>query len=270
MVRGREHSRDAGLILEEVESLRDGGYGEVTLLGQNVNSYRSGSMDFPGLLRAVADSAGGMWVRFVTSHPKDFGRELAEVMASSDNVCRQLHLPVQSGSDRILSLMNRRYTREGYMELIEMVRETVPGVVLSTDAIAGFPGETEEEFGETVSLLEQVRFDYAFLFRYSPRAGTAACDLPGQLPEEVRLERLGRLQELQRGITVERSRRLEGTELEVLVTGPARKPGQQAARTEGNRLVILDGTGYTPGTRLQVEITSADGWTHFGIPVAGS
>ena len=141
------------------------------------------------------------------------------------------------------------------------------GIVLSTDAIAGFPGETEEEFSDTLSLLEEVEFDYAFLFRYSERSGTRASSLPGSLPEEVRLERLRRMQELQRSITVKRSRELTGKTMDVLVTGPARKPGQQASRTEGNRLVILQDTDFPPGTRLDVRITSADGWTHFGQPL---
>ena len=265
-VRGHEHSRDAESIVREVDGLREQGYGEVTLLGQNVNSYRCGDIGFPRLLEMVSDAAGGMRVRFVTSHPRDFGGELADVMASRDNVCRQLHLPVQSGSDRILGLMNRGYTREYYLDLVDSVRERVEGLVLSTDAIAGFPGETEEEFGETVSLLEEVRFDYAFLFRYSERSGTAACGMPDPVPEETRLERLGMLQDIQRRITVEKSRELVGEVREVLVTGPARKPGQQAARTEGNRLVVLEGTGFAPGERLAVRITAADGWTHFGVP----
>lgn len=266
-VRGREHSRDAWNILDEVCGLKEEGYGEITLLGQNVNSYSSDGIGFPELLQSVSDAAGDMWVRFVTSHPKDFGRELTEVISSCGNVCNQLHLPVQSGNDRILSLMNRKYSRQEYLDLIDMIREAVDGIVLSTDVIAGFPGETEEEFADTLSLLEQVRFDYTFLFRYSERSGTAACGLPGSLPEEVRLKRLNRMQELQRCITKDRSSSLIGSNRDVLVTGKAKRAGQQASRTMGNRLVILPDTEYEPGTKLEVRITSADGWTHFGTPI---
>jgi tRNA-2-methylthio-N6-dimethylallyladenosine synthase len=269
-VRGREHSRDSGKILAEVSALKEEGYGEITLLGQNVNSYGSGGMGFSELLESVSDTAGDMWVRFVTSHPKDFSAELAEVIASCANVCNQLHLPVQSGNDRILSLMNRKYSRQEYLDLIGMIRETVDGIVLSTDVIAGFPGETSEEFNDTLSLLEQVRFDYAFLFKFSERSGTAACDLPGALPEEVRLNRLNRMQELQTRITRDRSKRLVGSSREVLITGSAKQERQQASRTKGNRLVILQDTDYRSGTKLEVRITSADGWTHFGTPIGES
>jgi len=264
-VRGRERSRPRDSIVAEVRRLSYLGYGEVTLLGQNVNSYRFGKIDFPALLRDVALASGERtWIRFVTSHPKDLVRETVEVMAEHRNVCKQLHLPVQSGSDGILQLMNRGYTVGEYLEKIRMLREAMPGIVLSTDVIAGFPGESEEDFGRTVELLEEVRFDYAFLFKYSERSGTAASGLEGALPEEVRLERLNRLQEIQRRITVEKSGMLVGRELEVLVTGPARRPGQQVCRTPGNRTVILKGTDYAPGTFLNVRIEKADGWTHFG------
>jgi len=266
-VRGREHSRSADRIVAEVKSLADDGYGEITLLGQNVNSYRSEGLDFPGLLRRVSHAAGSARIRFVTSHPKDCGRDLASVMASSDNVCAQLHLPVQSGSDSILELMNRGYTRSQYLDLIDMLRTMMPGIVLSTDVITGFPGETEQDFEDTISLLREVRFDYSFLFKYSERSGTTACDLPGSLPEELRLTRLNHLQEIQREITVARSQALVGSCRQVLVTGPAKKPGQQSGRTEGNRVVILEGTSFEPGNRVDVLITRADGWTHFGVPL---
>jgi len=262
-VRGRERSRKIGEILREVESLREDGYGEITLLGQNVNSFRDGSIRFPELLERVADAAGDSWIRFVTSHPRDFGDEIIRVMASRDNICNHLHLPVQSGSDRILKLMNRGYTSEEYLEKIGRLRAVLPGAVLTTDVIAGFPGEGEMEFEDTVRLLEKVRFDYAFLFRYSQRSGTAACRLPEQVEDGIALQRLKRLQILQRGITVEHSRALEGRILPVLVTGGAREPGQTAARTMGNRMVILESPDLQPGDRIDVRITRADGWTHF-------
>ena len=266
-VRGRERSRSAGAVLEEVGQLASEGYGEITLLGQNVNSYRDGDVDFPRLLASVAREAAPAWIRFVTSHPRDFGPELAGVMTESENVCPQLHLPAQSGSDRVLAAMGRGYTAKQYLEKVAMAREAVPGLVLSTDIIAGFPGETEEEFEATVELLREVRFDYAFLFRYSERSGTAAARMKGALPVEERLGRLQRLQELQREITVERSKALVGSRIEVLVTGDARRPGQQAARSPGNRMVVLEGTDYRPGERVTVTIVRADGWTHFGRPV---
>lgn len=265
-VRGRERSRGADSVLSEVRELNDLGYGEITLLGQNVNSYRDGKTMFPSLLERVSEAAGDTWIRFVTSHPKDLVESTVSVMSSRGNICRQLHLPLQSGSDAVLARMNRGYTAGQYLEKIEAIREAMPGIVLSTDVIAGFPGETEEDFSMTVELMERIRYDYAFLFRYSERSGTAACGMDGGVPEEERLRRLGVLQDLQRRITLERSRELIGRTIEVLVTGPARREGQQAARSRGNRMVVLQGTEYPPGTILKVRITGADGWTHFGEP----
>lgn len=265
-VRGREHSRKSEVILSEVTALSEDGYGEITLLGQNVNSYHDEETSFPQLLRSVASTARSSWIRFVTSHPKDLGRETVQVMASEQNICRYLHLPFQSGSDSILKKMNRGYTAGEYLEKIGMLRDAMPDIVLSTDVIAGFPGESEENFQKTVDLLEKVRFDNAFLFKYSERSGTAACSLENAVPEEERLARLNHLQKLQREITVEESSKLLGRNLRVLVTGPAKKPRQQACRTEGNRMVILEKTDFSPGSFVNVRITRADGWTHFGEP----
>lgn len=266
-VRGRERSRSPEVILEEVRSLAGKGFGEITLLGQNVNSYSDGDTGFSGILGRVADAAGGAWIRFVTSHPRDLSPDVAEMMASRASICSQLHLPVQSGSDSVLRSMNRGYTSAEYIEKIEMLREAVPGIELATDVIAGFPGETEADFQDTVDLLERVRFDYAFLFRYSERTGTGAASMEGQLPVEERLRRLHILQELQGRITAESSAALIGREMKVLVTGPARRSGQQAARSEGNRMVVLDGTAYAAGAFVDVRITGADGWTHFAEPL---
>ena len=266
-VRGRERSRSSRAILSEVSRLAAEGYGEITLLGQNVNSYSDGDTCFSSLLGQAADAAGEAWIRFVTSHPRDLTRSVAETMASRSSICNQLHLPFQSGSDRILGLMNRGYTSTEYVEKICMLRELVPGIELGTDVIAGFPGESENEFMATVELLERVRFDFAFLFKYSERSGTSAASMEGQVPEKERLRRLHVIQELQRGITAERSAALVSTTQRVLVTGAARRPGQQAARTEGNRMVILEGTEYPPGTFVDVCITAADGWTHFAEPL---
>ncbi|MEN8209197.1 MAG: tRNA (N6-isopentenyl adenosine(37)-C2)-methylthiotransferase MiaB, partial [Candidatus Fermentibacteria bacterium] len=244
-VRGREHSRRSDDILSETAALSDSGYGEITLLGQNVNSYIDGETSFPLLLRKAASAAPDSWIRFVTSHPKDLNLETVRVMASEQNICRYLHLPVQSGSDVILKKMNRGYTAGEYLERIDILREAMPGIVLSTDVIAGFPGESEEDFHKTVDLLEKTRFDNAFLFKYSERSGTTACSLEHSVPEEERLARLNHLQELQRRITIEKSGELLGRTLSILITGPAKKPRQQAGRTEGNRMVILENTDFS-------------------------
>lgn len=265
-VRGREHSRKSDAILSEIATLSEGGYGEITLLGQNVNSYHDGETSFQLLLRKVASAARSSWIRFVTSHPKDLGRETVKAMASEQNICSYLHLPFQSGSDAILKKMNRGYTAGEYLERIGMLRDAMPDIVLSTDVIAGFPGESEENFQKTVELLEKVRFDNAFLFKYSERSGTAACSFENPVPETERLARLNHLQELQRKITVEKSAELLGRTLRILITGPAKKPRQQAGRTEGNRMVILEDTDFCPGSFMNVKITRADGWTHFGEP----
>jgi tRNA-2-methylthio-N6-dimethylallyladenosine synthase len=266
-VRGREHSRRADGVTAEVARLSMAGFREITLLGQNVNSYGNDGMDFPGLLARAADEAFPAWIRFVTSHPRDFSESLAETISSRANICRQIHLPVQSGSDRVLGLMNRRYTRGEYLEKISMLRNRLPGVVLSTDVIAGFPGETEEDFSESLSLLEEVRFDYAFLFKYSERSGTAAAGFEGALPVPERLRRLQALQKLQNEITLSRSAALVGRLLPVLITGGAEKQGQQAGRTAGNRVAVLDGTSFEPGSFVLARIASADGWTHHSDPV---
>lgn len=266
-VRGRERSRSAVSIIEEIRNLSEKGYREITLLGQNVNSFNELNMSFPDLLDQASDAAGSAWVRFVTSHPRDFNSRTVEVMVSKDNICNHLHLPVQSGSDEILRLMNRGYTVSEYLDKIRMLRDAIPEIVLTTDIITGFPGESSDDFQKTVSLLEEIKYDNAFLFKYSERTGTSASDMVDAIPEEVRLERLNYLQDFQRGITVEKSEKLKDRILTVLVTGNAKKPDQQAARTRGNRIVILQGTDYTPGTFVDVRITRADGWTHFGVPV---
>ncbi len=263
-VRGRERSRTPEAILGEVRGLVESGYREITLLGQNVNSYRSGEVSFPGLLEAVAKAAAPAWVRFVTSHPRDLGEELADVMACHTNICRAIHLPAQSGSDAVLKGMNRGYTRAAYLEKIAILRGRMPGIVLSTDMIAGFPEESEADFQDSLSLLAEVRFDYGFLFRYSERKGTRAAEMPGAVPVPERLERLHRLQELQNSITREKSSLLVGRSLPVLVTGPGTREGQLVGRTPGNRVVVVPEAGASAGNFIDVRITVADGWTHYG------
>jgi tRNA-2-methylthio-N6-dimethylallyladenosine synthase len=267
-VRGGEKSRCPDRVLEEISSLREEGYGEITLLGQNVNSYSWKGVGFARLLELASEAADPAWIRFVTSHPRDFDEGLVSVMASRSNVCNQLHLPVQSGDDGVLEGMGRGYTRREYLKKIDMLRELVPEVVLSTDILVGFPGESESAFSNSFSLLEEARFDYAFLFKYSPRRGTAAATMSDQIPEQERLRRLYLVQDLQRDITIEKSRATEGARRKVLVTGSSpRGEGQQAGRTEGNRLVVLDGTDYPAGSRVDVRILRADGWTHFAEPI---
>ncbi len=267
-VRGRERSRPYELILKEVEDLVNAGYREITLLGQNVNSYKYGDMKFPKLLEEVSAIAGNRcWVRFVTSHPRDLTDELGSVMASQENICNQFHLPAQSGNDRILKAMGRGYTRNGYLEKVSMLRKLMPDIVLSTDIIAGFPSETDDEFADTISLLKSVRYDYAFLFRYSERKKTAALKISPSVPVKERLKRLSMIQELQAEITLSKSREIVGKEMTVLVTGRARRAGQMASRTMGNRLVILESLSYAPGQLVRVQIVRADGYTHFGQQV---
>ncbi len=266
-VRGRERSHDSRHILSEITELSKKGFREITLLGQNVNSYNCSGIGFAELLESAADAAGPSRLRFVTSHPRDMSPEVIDVMTSHGNICNQLHLPVQSGNNRILSEMKRGYTVDEYLSKIDSLHEAMPGIVLSTDVIAGFPGETEEEFNDTVELMERVRYDYAFLFKYSERSGTEACRIENPVPEEERLKRLQHLQKVQHRITMEKSSELLGREMEVLILGDAKGDNQQAARTTGNRVVILEGTSFSPGDFVTVTVTRADGWTHFASVV---
>jgi tRNA-2-methylthio-N6-dimethylallyladenosine synthase len=245
-VRGRERSRPADEILAEVESLAASGVKEVTLLGQNVNSYGKsrgpgGSNGCPGfheLLREVAGVDGIERVRFTTSHPKDLSDKLIEVMAEEGRVMEHIHLPVQAGSTRVLSAMNRGYTRGEYLERVQRLRESMPEISITTDLMVGFPGESEDEFQETLSLLDEVHYDEAFSFAYTPRPFTSAARLPGALPEGVIKDRLYRLQEKQNRITLERNRAQVGKELRVLVEGVSKRDSEKlTGRARGGRLV---------------------------------
>ena len=219
--RGRERSIPLGEIIDELERLKDRGYREVTLLGQNVNSYRDGDVDFAELLDCAADTGIG-WIRFLTSHPKDIDSRIFDVMARRGNVCNHLHLPLQSGSDRILDAMNRRYTVKKYRAIIDQARTRVTGINISTDIIFGFPGETEEDFQATMNLMEDIRFDFAFMYRYSEREGTKASLLPDKVPENVRIERLKDAIELQNAIMRSKNREHIGSTFVVLVKGPSK------------------------------------------------
>jgi tRNA-2-methylthio-N6-dimethylallyladenosine synthase len=242
------------------------GYREVTLLGQNVNSYRDGNYDFADLLSAVARVDRNMRIRFTTSHPKDMSDKLIQTIAEHPNICNYIHLPVQSGSDRILELMNRTYDRKHYLELVRKIRETIPGVSLSTDIIAGFPTETEEDHKMTLSLLEEVRFDGAFMFKYSPREGTKAYAMGDDVPDEVKVRRLTEIIELQQKISYEINQELIGKEVEVLVEGESKRSSEQwMGRTDTNKVVIFPKLeGVKPGEYVIVRINKANSATLFG------
>jgi len=264
LVRGPEVSRPAEEILAEVDALSAAGVREVTLIGQNVNSYRGGrggEEDFAELLGAVCARPGLLRVRFTTSHPKDFSRSLAQRFGARTTLCPWLHLPVQSGSSAVLARMDRGYTRESYLEAIEWVRAACPEVAIGTDLIVGFPGESEEEFAETLSLIEQVQFDYSYSFKYSVRPGTAAASLDDDVPTQVKARRLHELQSLQGEITRARLEAHLGRELPVLVEGASRRGGSQlCGRAPGNQVVNFPaGDEIVVGALVAVAVEAAGG-----------
>ena len=268
--RGRERSRDVESILREVRDLEGRGYKEVTLLGQNVNSYRfehdGHVIAFPELLRTVAETAPGMRVRFTTSHPKDMSDDTLHVIAEMPNVCRHIHLPVQSGSDRILKLMNRKYTREWYMGRVEAIRRIIPDCGLSTDIFVGYHSETEEDHRMSLSLMREAAYDSAFMFKYSERPGTyASKHLPDDVPEEVKLRRLNEMIHLQTELSAEANRRDEGREFDVLVEGfSKRSRGQLCGRTEQNKMVVFDKGRHHIGETVRVRVTGSTSATLLG------
>lgn len=244
-VRGREQSRRPAKILEEVKALAAGGVKEVTLLGQNVNSYGRDlppeeRMDFADLLKLINEVDGLSRIRFQTSHPKDLSTKLIRQMAAGDKICEHLHLPVQAGSNRVLAAMNRKYTREHYLELIKELHAAIPGIAITTDIIVGFPGEEEEDFLQTMDLVEKVAFDSAFTFAYSPRKGTKAAALPGQVAPEIRMKRLYRLIELVDELAKKANKHLEGQVVSVLVEGPSAKRNDiYTGYTRGSKQVLF-------------------------------
>ena len=267
-VRGRERSRRAELILKEVEGLIKEGYKEITLLGQNVNSYNSdgqGGMSFPELLDRCAQIEGKFRLRFMTSHPKDFTKELALVMQKHDKICNLLHLPVQAGSDRILSLMNRRYTREKYLEEIAMLRELIPNCAVTTDLIVGFPTETEEDFEKTLSLVKEADFSSAFTFVYSPRTGTKAAQMEGRIPEEVSKERIMRLVEAVNENTRLKSLAYVGKVTEILCEDYDEKKGLYLGRNEAGRMGYFASEKNVIGEFVDLRVDHANGISLFGI-----
>ncbi len=263
--RGRERSRGLESIIREVEMLSAQGFKEVTLLGQNVNSYRDGDHDFADLLAAVASVDSSIRVRFMTSHPQDLSPKLIETIAAHRNICKYVHLPVQSGSNRILQLMNRTYTREAYLKLVNMIRSTIPGVGLSTDVIAGFPTETEFDHQMTLELLQEVRFDGAFMFKYSPREGTPAYRMGDDVPDETKVERLKEIIAVQNQISLEINRTLIGTTEEILVEGASKRSAAYlTGRTDTNKVVVFPRGDEKIGQYIQVTIRAATSATLFG------
>ena len=270
--RGRERSRDVESILREVNDLRDKGFKEVTLLGQNVNSYHftdnGKDIGFPQLLRTVAEAVPDMRVRFTTSHPKDMSDETLHVIANTPNVCRHIHLPVQSGSDRILRLMNRKYTREWYLGRVDAIRRIIPDCGLSTDIFVGYHSETEEDHQLSLSLMREVGYDSAFMFKYSERPGTyAAQHLPDDVPEDVKILRLNQLIQLQTELSAIANRRDVGKTFDVLIEGfSKRSRAQLMGRTEQNKAVVFDRGTYHIGDTVRVTITSSTSATLLGQP----
>jgi tRNA-2-methylthio-N6-dimethylallyladenosine synthase len=264
--RGRERSRDVESILREVRDLRDRGFKEVTLLGQNVNSYRTENYDFPTLLRRVAEEAPEMRIRFTTSHPKDMSDETLKVIAEVPNVCKHIHLPVQSGSDRILKLMNRKYTREWYMDRVAAIRRIIPDCALSTDIFVGYHDETEEDHQLSLSLMREVGYDSAFMFKYSERPGTyASKHLPDNVAEEEKIRRLNELIALQTEISAQQNKKDEGKEFDVLVEGFSKRSREQlCGRTEQNKMVVFDKGSHHIGETVRVRITGSTSATLMG------
>lgn len=274
--RGRERSRDLQSILAEVRDLQSRGYKEVTLLGQNVNSYRfeaaDGTLtDFPTLLRTVARTAPDMRVRFTTSHPKDMSDETLRVIAEEPNVCRHIHLPVQSGSNRVLKAMNRKYTREWYLDRVAAIRRIIPDCGLSTDIFAGYCGETEEDHQLSLSLMRECAYDSAFMFKYSERPGTyASKNLPDDVPEETKIRRLNELIALQNELSLTANQRCIGQEYDILIEGVSKRSREQLfGRTEQNKVVIFDRADHRVGETIRVRITEATSATLKGEVVGG-
>ena len=278
--RGRERSRDVESILRECRDLQERGYKEVTLLGQNVNSYQAplqplpeeGGFSFPQLLRAVAHEVPQMRVRFTTSHPKDMSDETLRVIAEEPNICHHIHLPVQSGSNRILKLMNRKYTREWYLERVDAIRRIIPDCAISTDIFVGYCGETEEDHQQSLSLMREVGYDSAFMFKYSERPGTyASKHLPDDVPEEVKIRRLNEIIALQNELSAEANRKCIGGQYEVLIEGISKRSKDELfGRTGQNKVVIVPRGNLRIGQTVPVVITESSSATLKGNVLIGS
>ncbi|MDH7603708.1 MAG: tRNA (N6-isopentenyl adenosine(37)-C2)-methylthiotransferase MiaB [Melioribacter sp.] len=264
--RGRERSRSLNSVVEEIKKLSQRGFKEVTLLGQNVNSYKDGNYDFADLLAACASVDKNMRIRFTTSHPQDLSDKLLYTIAEHENICNYIHLPVQSGSNRILELMNRTYTIEHYLNLIDKARKIIPGVSFSTDIIAGFPTETEEDHKMTLNVMKQVKYDGAYMFKYSPREGTKAYNMKDDVPEEIKLRRLNEIIELQQQISYEINQQLINKEEVILVEGFSKKSEEfLSGRTDTNKVVVIPKKeSIKIGDYVRVKINRATSATLFG------
>ncbi len=267
MTRGPERSRSMDDVVREVAALAAGGTTEVTLLGQTVNSYHDGAHDFADLLRAVGGVAGIRRLRFTSPYPTDFTDRVLAALAETPAVCEHVHLPVQSGSSRVLKRMLRRYDRARYLDVVAALRAAVPGIALSTDITVGFPGETEDEFQETLSLVDAVDYDDAFTFKYSLREGTPAVRLKDHVPDDIAGERLARLIAAVRQRARRKNVSLVGATVEVLVEGPAKRGGLLQARTRTNKIVLVAGPAAWIGTYLRLRLTGTTGSTFTGWPV---
>lgn len=266
-VRGRERSRKPEEILKECKSLIKEGYKEITLLGQNVNSYGKdlGNVDFADLISSVSKIDGDFWLRFMTNHPKDLTEELVKALADSSKTCKSIHLPVQAGSNRILKLMNRKYTREDYFEKIKLIRRYIPDIAITTDIMVGFPTETEEDFLDTVDLVKKVGFAGAFTFIYSPREGTPAAKMAGQIDPEISKKRIMTLIDLQNGINREQSEKYKGKIVKILCEGYDEKKDKYLGRDSYGRMVYFDGNSEYIGKFVNVKIVETGGISLYGV-----
>ena len=268
-VRGRERSVPMAQVLDEIKRFADKGYREIILLGQNVNSYGNDSddkdMTFAKLLEEICKIEGDFLVRFISPHPRDFTEDVIDVIAANEKIARSLHLPLQSGSSRVLKAMNRGYTKEEYLALAEKIKERVPGASLTADIIVGFPGETEEDFLDTLDAVRTSKFENAFMFMYSPRKGTKAATMDGQLEQEVKKERLQRLIEVQNEVSKELSLAFVGKTEKVFVEGPSKKnKAVLSSRTSTNKIVLFEGDPSLEGEFVEVKIIDAKTWTLYG------
>jgi tRNA-2-methylthio-N6-dimethylallyladenosine synthase len=272
-VRGRERSRPINCIKDEVKGLVNNGIKEITLLGQNVNSYGNDldiNIDFADLLNKLNKINGLYRIRYMTSHPKDFTQKLINEISKSDKVCEHFHLPVQSGSNSVLKRMNRGYTREKYLDLINNIKEKVPESSITTDFIVGFPGETDDDFNETLNLVREVEFDMAFTFIYSPRTGTPAAKMKDQISEDIKKDRLKRLIKLQNEISLKKNKLFEGKIVEVLVEGESSKNSEMyMGRTRGNKLILFPREDGIIGSLINVRIKEVHSWTLYGEILRG-
>jgi tRNA-2-methylthio-N6-dimethylallyladenosine synthase len=270
-VRGRERSRSPEIIVEDAKKLIAEGVKDITLLGQNVNSYGKDldeNVDFSDIIRRINDIPGDFLIRFMTSHPKDAGEKLFKTMAECEKAAHHIHLPFQAGNDRVLKVMNRHYDRAGYLRLVELARQYIPDVVLTSDVIVGFPGETDEEFGDTLSLIETVRFDALFTFIFSPRPGTPAAEMEDPFTREEKQVRFDRLLELQNRISAEKHAAYVGSARRVLVDGFTGNPEYPlSSRTNGGRLVHLKGADSLVGSFAEARITDSNTWALYGETV---